>query len=71
MAKVIPRPRLSGAEQLYFIEIFKGLALTLGHAVKSLVRPNPTEGLYYPEVQPTIPRDYRSKPAAGSVRHRC
>lgn len=61
MAKVVPRARLSAAEQIYFVEIFKGLALTISHAVRSLWRPQTVEGLYYPEIQPTIPRDYRSR----------
>lgn len=61
MAKIVPRPELSLAERLYFVEIFKGLALTIGHAVKSLVRPETMPILDYPEVQPDVPRDYRSR----------
>ena len=38
MAKVIPRPQLSFWENIYFVEIFKGLATTWGHAQKSLTK---------------------------------
>jgi NADH-quinone oxidoreductase subunit I len=61
MAVVIPRPKLSFAEKLYFVEIFKGLALTIGHAVRSITKPEQLETLDYPEVKPDIPQDYRSQ----------
>ena len=61
MAKVIPRPQLSFWESVYFVEIFKGLATTLGHAAKNLVDPNRFQTLDYPEEQPVIPRDHRSR----------
>ena len=61
MAKIIPRPQLSWAEQVYFIEIFKGLTTTIKHAVKTVLNPSTMPTLDYPEVKPDIPRDYRSQ----------
>ena len=61
MAKVIPRPQLSFWESLYFIEIFKGLGTTFSHAAKNLVNPDRFPTLDYPEEQPVIPRDHRSR----------
>jgi NADH-quinone oxidoreductase subunit I len=61
MAKVVPRPRLSFWEKTYFTEIFKGLGITFGHAVKTATRPETLPTLDYPEVQPDIPRDYRAR----------
>ena len=61
MAKVVPRPELSWAERIYFVEIFKGLALTLGHAIKTITKPDTLLTLDYPEVQPDLPQDYRSR----------
>jgi NADH-quinone oxidoreductase subunit I len=62
VVKVVPRPRLSASEQLYFVEIFKGLALTLGHALKTVFVKSPDwRGLDYPEVPAEVPRDYRAR----------
>lgn len=61
MAIVIPRPQLSLAEKLYFVEIFKGLALTIGHAFRTLTKVDTLETLDYPEVQPDLPQDYRAR----------
>jgi NADH-quinone oxidoreductase subunit I len=61
MAKVVPRPELTFWERIYFAEIFKGLATTFGHAVKTVTRPDTLPILMYPEVQPDIPRDYRAR----------
>jgi NADH-quinone oxidoreductase subunit I len=61
MAKIVPRPELNLAERLYFAEIVRGLAITLGHAVRSLTRADHFPTLRYPEVKPTLPRDYRAK----------
>ena len=36
MPKVIERPKLTLAERLYVVEIFKGLALTIKHAFTSV-----------------------------------
>jgi NADH-quinone oxidoreductase subunit I len=61
MAKVVPRPELTFWERIYFVEIFKGLATTIGHAARSMLKPDTFTTLDYPEVQPDIPRDYRSR----------
>jgi len=61
VAKVVPRSELTFWESVYFVEIFKGLATTMGHAVKTLLHPESLVTLNYPEQQPEIPRDYRSK----------
>ena len=62
MAIVVPRPKLSTAEKVYFVEIFKGLALTIGHAWKTLTKTDQVlETLDYPEVKSDLPQDYRSR----------
>ncbi len=61
MAKIIPRPQLSLLEQLYFVEVFKGMALTIKHAVRSLAKPETIPVLNYPEVQPELPAEHRSE----------
>ncbi|MHC5067606.1 MAG: NuoI/complex I 23 kDa subunit family protein [Planctomycetota bacterium] len=61
MAKVVPRPELTWTERLYFVEIFKGMRLTIGHALKSFTQPKTLPILDYPEVQPDLPQDYRAR----------
>src|SRR5438045_2298293 len=61
MAKIVPRPELSFWEKIYFVEIFKGLVTTLGHAKRTLLQPATLPTLMYPEVQPDLPRDYRAR----------
>ncbi len=61
MAKIVPRPQLTTFENLYFVEIFKGMYRTIKHAVKTLKSPEQLPILNYPEEQPDIPRDYRSQ----------
>ena len=61
MAKVVPRPALTTAEQLYFIEIAKGLASTFKHVWRNITNPGTMPTLEYPEQKPDIPRDYRSQ----------
>jgi NADH-quinone oxidoreductase subunit I len=61
MAKVVPRPELTFWERIYFAEILKGLATTLGHAARTVAHPENQPILMYPEVQPDIPRDYRAR----------
>ena len=55
MAKVVPRPQLSTTEQLYFIEIAKGLASTFKHVWKNLTNPGTMPTLEYPEQKTDIP----------------
>lgn len=61
MAKIVPRPQLTTFENLYFVEIFKGMYRTIKHAVNTLRKPDQLPILDYPEVKPDIPRDYRSQ----------
>jgi NADH-quinone oxidoreductase subunit I len=61
MAKIVPRAALTTWESIYFIEIFKGLAITLRHALRNLTDPSAFPILNYPEQRPPIPRDYRAK----------
>lgn len=61
MARVVARPELSLAERLYFVEIFKGLALTIGHAWRSITANETLPTLDYPEQAPEVPQDYRSR----------
>jgi len=61
MAKVVPRPNLTFWESLYFVEIFKGLATTIGHAQKNLLHPSNFPTLNYPEEAPRLPQDYRAR----------
>lgn len=60
MAKIIPRPKLTFWESLYFIEIFKGLMTTGAHARKNLIH-GEFETRNYPEEAPKLPRDYRAR----------
>ena len=61
MAKVVPRPNLSFWEQVYFVEIVKGLMTTLGHARRSLTDADHLKVINYPDVAPVVPRDYRAR----------
>ncbi|MBA3700780.1 MAG: NADH-quinone oxidoreductase subunit I [Planctomycetes bacterium] len=61
MAKIVPRPNLSFWEQVYFVEIFKGLATTMGHAIRNLTGQTKFPTVSYPEVQYDLPRDYRAR----------
>jgi NADH-quinone oxidoreductase subunit I len=61
MAKVVPRPQLTFWEQVYFVEIIKGLAITMGHAVRNLTGITKFQTLNYPEVAPDLPQDYRAR----------
>ena len=61
MAKVIPRPQLTFWERIYFVEIFKGLAITMGHAVRNVSGATPFVTVNYPEQQYDLPRDYRAR----------
>jgi NADH-quinone oxidoreductase subunit I len=61
MAKVVPRPQLSFWEKIYFVEIFKGLGITFGHAKASLTDAAHFQTLQYPDEAPNLPRDYRAR----------
>jgi NADH-quinone oxidoreductase subunit I len=61
MAKIVPRPQLSFWEKIYFVEIFKGLGITFGHAKKSLLDADHFPTTQYPDVRYELPRDYRAR----------
>ncbi len=61
MAKIVPRPKLSFWESIYFVEIFKGLATTFGHAQRNVLGQDPFPVLNYPEERPQVPQDYRAR----------
>ncbi|MBA3708398.1 MAG: NADH-quinone oxidoreductase subunit I [Planctomycetes bacterium] len=61
MTKVVRRPDLTFWEKIYFVEIFKGLATTMGHAKNSLLHADHFKVINYPDVQPNLPRDYRAR----------
>lgn len=61
MAKEVARPSLSFWERIYFVEIFKGLGTTIGHAKRSLTDAEHFETVQYPDVQYGLPRDYRAR----------
>lgn len=61
MAITVPRPQLTFWEQLYFVEIFKGLASTMTHVIKTVALPESIPIEPYPEYMADLPRDYRSK----------
>jgi len=48
-------------ERMYLIEIVKGLAITLKHALKNLVRPSRILTVEYPEQKKTVTSEYRGQ----------
>ncbi len=61
MAKTIPRPETGLWEQIYVIEIMKGLRTTFGHLFQSLTDPGHFPTTSYPEEIHDLPRDYRAR----------
>lgn len=61
MAKVVARPELTFLEKIYFVEIFKGLVTTIGHAQRNLIAADPFPTINYPEETGDLPRDYRAR----------
>jgi NADH-quinone oxidoreductase subunit I len=61
MAKIVPRPQLTFWEQVYFVEIFKGLATTMTHAINNISGRTKFPTHNYPEQAPDLPRDYRAR----------
>jgi NADH-quinone oxidoreductase subunit I len=63
MAYVVPRPKLTLSERLYFPSILKGLAITFGHLVR-LVRGQTKVTMQYPEENwnKELPEHYRGAP---------
>lgn len=61
MARTVPRPEMTLIEKAYLPEAIRGLMVTMGHLLKGLWRPETLPVGNYPEVQPDIPRNYRSR----------
>ena len=47
--------------QLYVVEVFKGLAITMRHMLKNLLAQNRMPTLQYPELQRTLPPRFRGR----------
>jgi len=48
-------------ERLYFVEIIKGLGVTLKHFLKNVLQPGKMMTLQYPEQKHTLPENYRAE----------
>ena len=64
MPIVVKRPKLTLAEKCYFPALMKGLRITLGHAIRILLRKKKVT-MQYPEVKwdENLPEHYRGAPA--------
>ncbi|MCL2340656.1 MAG: NADH-quinone oxidoreductase subunit I [Proteobacteria bacterium] len=60
-AKIMERTGKSFYERLYLIEIFKGMAVTLGHFMTNFLDNSKLYVRHYPEVQPEIPARWRGR----------
>ena len=61
MARTVPRPEMTLVEKIYVWEVLKGLGVTFGHFIRGFIKPESLPVRSYPEIQPDIPRDYRSR----------
>ncbi|WP_163338087.1 NADH-quinone oxidoreductase subunit I [Desulfopila sp. IMCC35008] len=59
--KVIERKGKTFLEQLYLVEVMKGMAVTLGHFLRNLLDNSRLYVRHYPEVQPEIPVRWRGR----------
>jgi len=59
--KTIERKGATFAEKLYLIEVFKGMAVTLGHLIRNLMDNSRLYVRHYPEVQPEITPRWRGR----------
>ena len=59
--KIIERKGSTFLEQLYLVEVFKGMAVTLGHFLRNLLDNSRLYVRHYPEVQPEIPVRWRGR----------
>lgn len=51
--------KMSSLESIYLVEMFKGLALTMGHLIKNLFDQNRFVTIEYPDVRKTMSERYR------------
>lgn len=59
--KTIERKGRSFIEQLYLVEVFKGMAVTFGHFFRNLMDNSRLYVRHYPEVDPEIPPRWRGR----------
>lgn len=59
--KVVERKGRTFLEQLYLVEVFKGMRVTLGHFFKNLLDNSRLYVRHYPEVKPEIPVRWRGR----------
>jgi NADH-quinone oxidoreductase subunit I len=59
--KIIERKGSTFLEQLYLVEVFKGMAVTLGHFLRNLLDNSRLYVRHYPEVKPEIPVRWRGR----------
>lgn len=59
--KVIERKGKSFLEQLYLVEVVKGMVVTLGHFLRNLRDNSQLYVRHYPEVKPEIPARWRGR----------
>ena len=59
--KTMVRKGASFQEKLYLIEIFKGMATTMGHFLRNLLDNSKLYVRHYPEVAPEIPVRWRGR----------
>ena len=64
--KIVPRPDLTGLEQVYVVEVVKGLAITLRHMVRNFVKSTllgrkELITQHYPEEPLKLPAGYRGE----------
>lgn len=59
--KVVQRPELTSAEKVYFVEVLKGLFVTIGHVVKNLLNPKRMPVVFYPEQKKALPPATRGR----------
>lgn len=59
--RVIERKGRTFLEQLYLLEVFKGMTVTLGHFFRNLLDNSRLYVRHYPEVQPDIPARWRGR----------
>jgi NADH-quinone oxidoreductase subunit I len=71
--RVVERKGRTFLEQLYLLEVFKGMRVTLGHFFRNLLDNSRLYVRHYPEVEPEIPVRWRgrhrlTRHADGSVK---
>ena len=58
---VLKKKKLTFIENLYILEVFKGLMITLHHLIRNLLKPSGIMTYQFPEEKKAIPATYRSE----------